>query len=88
MAFVVLFFLPDSPHQARFLTEDEKRVALARGVRQTGQTERVGGIDFKDILATFLDAKPWFTAFMYFSCNVSCTVSCKTPITKDTDHNI
>jgi len=72
MAGVAFFFLPDSPHQARFLTEDEKRIALARGVRQVGHADgRVGGIDMKDIALTFLDFKPWFTALMYFSCNVS-----------------
>lgn len=30
----------------------------------------------KDIGMTLLDLKAWFTAFMYFSCNV---VSCKRP---------
>lgn len=75
MAVVVFFFLPDSPHQARFLTEDEVRIAVARGVRQVGTTERVGKINLKDVLYTFTDVKPWFTALMYFSCNVSCSKS-------------
>jgi len=71
MAAVTFFYLPDSPQKARFLNEDEKRIAIARGVRQTGHSERVGGINWKDIGLTFLDPKPWFTALMYFSCNVS-----------------
>lgn len=71
MAAVTFFFLPDTPHQARFLNEDEKRVALARGVRQTGTPDRIGGVSLKDVLDTFADPKPWFTALMYFSCNVS-----------------
>ncbi|KAK4978353.1 hypothetical protein LTR66_010631 [Elasticomyces elasticus] len=71
MAPVAFFFLPDTPHQARFLTEDEKEIALARGVRQAGYEERVGGIVWKDIGLTLLDPKAWFTALMYFSCNVS-----------------
>ncbi|KAK3674519.1 hypothetical protein LTR78_005605 [Recurvomyces mirabilis] len=71
MAAVAFFLLPDSPHKARFLTEDEKRVALARGVRQSGKTERIGGISLKDTLDTLLDFKPWFTALMYFSTNVA-----------------
>lgn len=71
MSVVTFFFLPDSPHKARFLTEDEKRIALARGVRQAGQADRIGGVSLKDTLDTLMDPKPWFTALMYFSCNVS-----------------
>jgi len=64
---VAYFFLPDTPDQARFRTAEEKLVAKARGVRQVGGVERVGGIVWKDIGAALLDAKCWFTAFMYFS---------------------
>ncbi|MCJ1474138.1 hypothetical protein MMC13_002796 [Lambiella insularis] len=71
LAPVAFFFLPDSADKARFLTEDEKIIAKARGVRQVGTHERVGGIVWKDIGLTLLDAKAWFTALMYFSCNVS-----------------
>lgn len=73
MAPIAWFFLPDSPVKAHFLSEDEKRVALARTVRQvgTGETERVGEISLKNILSTLKDLKPWITALMYFSCNVS-----------------
>ncbi|KAF2720095.1 putative MFS transporter [Polychaeton citri CBS 116435] len=65
------FFLPDRPQDARFLNEDEKRVAIARGVRQAGHQERVGSVDFKELAQTLKDPKPWLTALMYFSCNVS-----------------
>lgn len=71
MAAVAFFFLPDSPAQARFLTEEEKLVAKARGVSQVGTTERIGGIVWSDIGATLLDPKAWLTGLMYFSCNVS-----------------
>ncbi|KAF3910959.1 hypothetical protein AA313_de0200207 [Arthrobotrys entomopaga] len=70
-AFLAFFFLPDSPPAARFLTEDEKAIAKARVLRQTGQEERPEGIVWKDILLTLGDPKAWFTALMYFSCNVS-----------------
>ena len=43
VAAITYFTLPDSPHTARFLNEDEKRIALARGVRQAGSGERIGG---------------------------------------------
>ena len=64
---VAYFFLPDTPDQARFLTAGEKLVAKARGVRQVGGVERIGGIVWKELGAALLDAKCWFTAFMYFS---------------------
>lgn len=56
------FFLPDSPAHARFLTAEEKLVAKARGVRQVGEVERVGSLDWKDIGATLLDLKAWVTS--------------------------
>jgi hypothetical protein len=62
MAAVTFFFLPDSPNTAKFLTEEEKVVAKARGVRQVGHGNRIGSINVKDIGATFLDPKAWFTA--------------------------
>ncbi|KAL1621667.1 hypothetical protein SLS56_009065 [Neofusicoccum ribis] len=73
MAAIAWFFLPDAPEKARFLNEDEKRIAKARAVRQTGQDAetRVGGIVWKDVIAAILDFKCWFTALIYFSCNVS-----------------
>ncbi|KAE9987689.1 hypothetical protein EG328_001922 [Venturia inaequalis] len=71
MAAITFFFLPDSPSKARFLDEEEKKIAVARGVKQAGKADRVGGIDWKDVGATFMDPKAWFTALMYFSCNVS-----------------
>lgn len=62
---VTFFFLPDSPATARFLTEDEKVIARARGVRQTGDASpdaHHGGLSIKDIGRTLIDAKAWFTA--------------------------
>ncbi|KAL5043329.1 hypothetical protein BDW71DRAFT_199835 [Aspergillus fruticulosus] len=70
-AFLAWFFLPDHPSSARFLTEEEKDVARARSLRRSGEGERVGGVNWKEIVQTLLDVKPWITALMYFSCNVS-----------------
>ncbi|RHZ57934.1 putative MFS transporter [Aspergillus thermomutatus] len=61
-AFLAWFFLPDHPASARFLNEEEKKVARARGLRRSGEGERVTGIDWKDIGRTLLDVKAWFTA--------------------------
>ncbi|KAK8113475.1 MFS transporter [Apiospora sp. TS-2023a] len=73
MAPVAYFFLPDTPQHARFLTVAEKEAATARGVKQVGNAPaaRVGSIHWPDVWATLKDPKPWLTAFMYFSCNVS-----------------
>lgn len=78
MAPVAYFFLPDIPDKARFLTEEEKvsegslrkntdadilkLIAKARGVRQVGGLERVGGIVWKEVGLALLDVKCWFTA--------------------------
>jgi len=73
MGAVAYFFLPDTPDKAKFLTEEEKVIAKARGVRQVGEEElhRVGHLEWKHIGFALLDLKNWFTALMYFSCNVS-----------------
>ena len=71
MSVVSYFAMPNSPHEAWFLNDEEKRVAAARGIRQTGNEKRVGSISWKETFSTLLDAKAWFTALMYFSCNVS-----------------
>ncbi|EJP60996.1 MFS transporter, putative [Beauveria bassiana ARSEF 2860] len=71
MSVVTYFAMPSSPHDAWFLDEDEKRVALARGVRQAGKGPRVGKFSWEQTFSTFLDLKAWLTAVMYFSCNVS-----------------
>ncbi|EED22082.1 MFS transporter, putative [Talaromyces stipitatus ATCC 10500] len=65
------FLLPDSPGEAKFLTEEERAVAKARSLRRSGEEVTTHKIDWKDIGLTLLDPKPWFTALMYFSCNVS-----------------
>lgn len=66
---VTFFILPDSPEKAKFLTEDEKLVARARGVRQVGGEEihRVGHINFKDIGVALLDLKVGAYFFNSFS---------------------
>jgi hypothetical protein len=73
MAVLAYFFLPDSPETAKFLTPEEKDVAKARAIMQTGHagTERVGGVNLKDVLSTFKEPQTLIQPLMYFSCNVS-----------------
>ncbi|KAJ5815476.1 Major facilitator superfamily domain general substrate transporter [Penicillium riverlandense] len=70
-AILAWFFVPDSPATAKFLTEEEKQVARARALQKTGESEEEGKVQWKELLHTLADAKAWFTALMYFSCNVS-----------------
>lgn len=59
MAVVAYFFLPDSPEKARFLSEEEKMVVKARGVRQAGAATRVGGVNWSEFGAGLVDPKGW-----------------------------
>jgi MFS family permease len=61
-ALLAWFFVPDSPASARFLNEEEKQIARARGLQQTGKTDREGKVQWKELALTLLDAKAWFTA--------------------------
>lgn len=61
-ALLPYFFLPDKPSVARFLTEEEKEVARARGLQQAGEAEREGKVQWKELAETLSDAKAWFTA--------------------------
>ncbi|RKU49351.1 hypothetical protein DL546_009894 [Coniochaeta pulveracea] len=73
MAVLVYFYLPDSPDTAKFLTREEKEVAKARAIMQTGHegSKRVGGVNLKDVLSTFKEPQTLIQPLMYFSCNVS-----------------
>ncbi|KHN93924.1 Major facilitator superfamily domain, general substrate transporter [Metarhizium album ARSEF 1941] len=71
MAAVAYFAMPNSAHQAWFLDEHERDVALARQVKQVGKGTRVGSLKWRETLSILLDVKAWLTALMYFSCNVS-----------------
>jgi MFS family permease len=61
-AVLAWFYLPDHPSTARFLTDEEKEVARARALRQSGEHVVVHNIDWKDVGRTLLDAKAWITA--------------------------
>lgn len=62
MAPVAFFVLPDSPDTARFLSEDEKRIARARNVRRIGEVQRERGVVWKDMGAALYDPKSWILA--------------------------
>ncbi|KAJ5779146.1 Major facilitator superfamily domain general substrate transporter [Penicillium paradoxum] len=70
-ALLAWFYVPDSPLDAKFLTEEEKDVARARAMQQSGEADRTGKVQWKELAMMLLDVKAWLTALMYFSCNVS-----------------
>lgn len=55
LAVIIFFTLPDSPDTAGFLTEEEREVAKARAILQTGMEgkDRVGGVKFREVLSAF-----------------------------------
>lgn len=61
-AVLAWFYLPDSPLDAKFLTEEEKDVARARALQQSGEQNRTGKIQWKELAMTLLDVKAWLTA--------------------------
>ena len=63
---VTFFLLPDSPDKARFLTEEEKAIAKARGVKQVGDKPRIGSISWTDVALALRDPKCWITAVSLF----------------------
>ena len=69
MAPIAYFFVPDSPDKARFLNSEEKAIARARAVRQTGTSERVGSVDVGQLLQTLLDPKAWCMAVRRLPCS-------------------
>ena len=71
LALIAFRYIPDSADTARFLTEEEKGVARARAIQQTGSsgTARIGHVNLQDVLMAFKDVKTWIPPFMYFSCN-------------------
>lgn len=75
MAAVAYFYLPDSPESAKFLDEDEKRVAIARNLRQAGSPTRVGRVDWRDFGRGLIDIKAWFTGvrrYIFYSTSSIC----------------
>lgn len=65
------FFLPDSPQAARFLTEEEREVARARAIAQSGEAERDSKVNWKEVFQTLLDPKAWLFAVCFLSISSS-----------------
>lgn len=72
-------FIPDGPGTIRWLTPQQRKVAMLR-LRQEKEDDEDeeyasrksnGGINFIEVFQTIKDPKCYLTAFMFFSCNVA-----------------
>ncbi|KAL3488364.1 major facilitator superfamily domain-containing protein [Aspergillus germanicus] len=72
ISFTLYWLLPDSPENARFLTEDERRFAASRLYTETGYTEQSNSdrIQMKYIKAAFADWKTWVAVICFWSCSI------------------
>lgn len=60
LAFVLYWWVPDGPHNARFLNEREREIAIDISLRQPGDRTGHTGIRPKQLLGSFLDWKSEF----------------------------
>ncbi|GLI73375.1 hypothetical protein PoHVEF18_001592 [Penicillium ochrochloron] len=66
---LMLFRLPDSPTDAKFLTEEERIIAIERmRANQTGY--KSSKIDRSQIVEAFKDVKTWLLATLILACNI------------------
>jgi len=56
LAVVALFFLPDGPGKAKFLTPEEREVAVARAQRQP-HAHQFSGLSIRQVFSAFKDYK-------------------------------
>ncbi|PUU76104.1 major facilitator superfamily domain-containing protein [Tuber borchii] len=63
---VAYFFLADSPEEAGYLNEEEKRFMVARRGREVTQTTSAQEFHWEDVKKCFLDWKCWAFAFAQF----------------------
>lgn len=90
LAPIAFFFIPDSPNNARFLNVEEKAIARSRAIRQTGTSERIGGLNLKQLVQTLYDGKAWCYAVRInvprsknSSCPIFATIQIELTIIKD-----
>jgi hypothetical protein len=66
----MLLRLPDSPTDAKFLTEEERAIAVER-LKDNKAGFKNNEIDRGQILEAFKDVKTWLLAMLMFACNIA-----------------
>lgn len=80
----MLLRLPDSPTDAKFLTEEERRIAVER-LKDNQAGFKNNEIDRGQILEAFKDMQTWLLAILMFACNIvngGFTTVCSSPSAK------
>lgn len=72
MAPIAWYFIPDSPDRATFLNQQERAIARARAVRQTGTSDRLRTINVKQLAQTLLNYKAWCLAVRTVASRLDC----------------
>jgi peroxin-3 len=57
VAFVLFFFLPDFPEEAKWLTEEERAYMRAKLAKDSGSAGNDTGMGWRDVLDVFKDCK-------------------------------
>ncbi|KAK7888350.1 hypothetical protein LTR67_008696 [Exophiala xenobiotica] len=70
LAIVAWFWLPDSPHEAKFLNARDKEIAIDLSLRQPGDRTGKKGLQWKQVLGGLMDYRSYLPPLMYFGCNV------------------
>ncbi|KAI1622170.1 retrograde regulation protein 2 [Exophiala viscosa] len=70
LAIVAWFWLPDSPHAAKFLNARDKEIAIDLSLRQPGDRTGSKGLQWKQVLGGLMDYRSYLPPIMYFGCNV------------------
>ncbi|KAL4870495.1 hypothetical protein BDV12DRAFT_184338 [Aspergillus spectabilis] len=73
VAFVLFFFLPDFPEEAKWLTEEERVYMRAKLAKDSGSAGNDTGMGWRDVLDVFKDSietqlysiPPWASAFVF-----------------------
>ncbi|KAL4883282.1 Peroxin-3-domain-containing protein [Aspergillus karnatakaensis] len=67
VAFILFFFLPDFPEEAKWLTEEERVYMRAKLAKDSGSAGNDSSMGLRDVLAVFKDCKQdlywWFDVF-------------------------
>jgi sugar phosphate permease len=70
LSIVVFFLLPERPETSKYLTEDERVIALTRLNRQ-GPSEGPGAFEMRSLKRALTDYKNWMICGMYLGVNLT-----------------
>ncbi|RFU23683.1 hypothetical protein B7463_g12656, partial [Scytalidium lignicola] len=69
LGLIAYFWLPDSPAEAKFLSEQDREIAVELSLRQPGDRDN-NGFQWKQALGGLLDWRSYLPSLCYFGANV------------------